>query len=51
MTMLETKNEIIVALANNNPLSFDAMMNALLAVQTYIDVYGDHDIRMEVTVE
>lgn len=51
MTMVETKKEIEVAMANNCPLSFDALLNAYLAVQTYIDVYGDNDIRMEVSVE
>lgn len=51
MTMLETKKEIETAIANNCPLSIDALLNAYLAVQTYMDVYGDHDIQMEVNVE
>lgn len=51
MTMLETKKEIETAIANNCPMSIDALLNAYLAVQTYIDVYGDTDIRMEVSVE
>lgn len=48
MTMLETKKEIETAIANNSPLPFDALLNAYLAVQTYLDVYGDPNITMEV---
>lgn len=51
MTMLETKKEIEVALANDCPLSFDALLNAYLAVKTYINLYGSHDIQLEVKVE
>ena len=51
MTMLETKEEIAMAIANNCPLSFDALMNCYLAVNTYISLYGSHDIKVGVKVE
>jgi hypothetical protein len=46
MTMLETKKEIETAIANGGNISLDALLNAYLAVQTYINLYGSHDIKM-----
>lgn len=51
MTMLETKKEIEIAIANNSPMSFDTLLNAYVAVLSYIDVNCDNDIHMEVSVE
>lgn len=51
MTMLETKEELVTALANCDLRQFDMLTNCLLAVNLYLNLYGNHDINVEVTVD
>lgn len=46
MTMLETKKAIEDALFLGNPLSFDAMMNAYVAVQSYLVRCGNKELQV-----
>lgn len=48
MTMLETKTELEEALYNNNRISYDAIINAYIAVIDYLKRNEDKNIEWDI---
>ena len=48
MTMLETKAELEEALYNNNRISYDAMINAYVAIVDYLKRNEDKNIKWDI---